>query len=419
MSCHEPHAQTYWDVDRRPLADPFADGQCTSCHPSKLADVEAHTFHPAGSDGSKCVSCHMPYLQHPEVGDGIPFARSDHTVAIPRPVFDGDLGIEGACIQCHRDRSPLELQAEVREQWGEVRPHRPLVSGIGNEFRARTLEDAAELLLHPDEVDPFTQFQALSRLLGGYLRPDTPLPPSVGTALGRLVEHPDLDVRGLALASLHWTSGDDDDVRRVLVAALEAAPDDEALRGRWLLALGFLGDRARDEGDFETGRAAYRKALELRPGDPRVLHSLGQLHSRAGAYELAADAIRESLGADPEQPLAWVNLGIALAGLGDPAGARDAYAEAIRLNPREALAHFNLGNAHQRSDRLEEAAEAYARAVGADPGLGLGHFELARTYIRLERFEEALPHARRAVEFLPGHAPSRQMLSDLEQALGR
>ena len=428
VSCHEPHAQAYWDVDRRPLADPFDDGQCTSCHPSKLVDVEAHTFHPADSEGSRCVSCHMPYLQHPEVGDGVRFAHSDHTIAIPRPTFDADLGIDGACAQCHADRTAAELERQARAWWGEIRPHRPLVAGIAGELRARDLAEAAGLLLHPEEVDPLTQFQALGRLLTGYLRPDAPeLPDEVVSDLERLAESPDLDVRSLALAALHWTRGEDPEVRARLVRALgEADGDealgeadgDEALRGRWLLALGFLGDRARDRGDFETGRIAYRKALELRPRDARVLHSLGQLHNREGAYALAVTVLRESLAADPLQPLAFVNLGIAHAGSGDPAGARAAYDEAIRLNPHEALAHFNLGNLHQRAGRLDDAASSYARAVAADPGLGLGHFELARTYIRLERLAEALPHARRAVEFLPDHAPSRQMLSDLRQALG-
>jgi len=419
VSCHEPHGQGYWDVNREALADPFDDGQCTSCHPSKMIDTEAHTFHPADSDGSRCVSCHMPYLQHPEVGDGVRFARSDHTIAIPRPVFDADFGLESACAQCHTDRTPLQLEREARAWWGETKPHRPLVAGLTTEFRARNLTEAAELLLHPEETDPLIQFQALGRFLDGYLRPDVvELSPDVEDRLMALSSSTDADVRSLALASLHWSRGDEPAVRRWLIDALAAAPSDEALRGRWLLALGFLGDRARDEGDFGTSLIAYHKALELFPGDARVLHSLGQLHNRSGAYPLAADAIRRSLERDPDQPLAWVNLGIALAGAGDPVGARDAYREALGLNPAEALAHFNLGNAHQLAGRMEEAASSYARAVEADPGLGLAHFELGRTYIRLERFDEALIHARRAVEFAPNHTSSRQMLADLERALG-
>lgn len=418
-SCHEPHGQGYWDIERNPLSDPYDDGQCTSCHPSKLVDPEAHTFHPAESDGARCVSCHMPYLQHPEVGDGVPFARSDHTIAVPRPVFDADLGIVGACAQCHDDRSPLQLQTQVRELWGDPKPHRPLIAGMVSELRARNLAEAGDLLLRPDETDPLVQFQAMARLLTGYLRADMDsLPATVEERLLELTTSEDLDVRSLAAAALHWSRGDDPDVRRRLVGMLRDAPADELLRRRWVLALGFLGDHARDGEQFAESAAAYRKALELRPNDPRVLHALGRMHARAGDHAAAVDAIRASLAADEAQPLAWVNLGLALSNDGDPGGAHEAFEQALRINPHEALAHFNLGNLHQAAGRHAEAAEAYADAVAADPGLGLAHFELGRTYIRLERFEDALHHARRAVEFLPDDTLARQMLSDLERALG-
>ena len=419
VSCHEPHGQGYWDTNKKPLASPFDDGQCTSCHPSKLVDVEAHTFHAAGSRGSRCVSCHMPYLQHPEVGPAVRFSRSDHTIAIPRPVFDADLGIAGACAQCHRDRTPLELQGEARAWWGELRPHRPLVQGQVDELRARNVTEAAALLIHPDEVDPPIQFQALSRLLTGYLNPDDgTLPAGVVAGLAALAAGPDLDVRALALASLHWARGDDPSVRRVLVDALGHASDDEALRGRWVLALGFLGDTHRDREDLDRAMAAYRKALEIRPGDPGVLDAEGSLRNRTGEYETAVSLFRQSLQADALQPLRWVNLGIALNGTGDVAGAAEAYDRALRLNPREAVALFNMGNLRQRAGDLRGAADAYLRAVASDPGLGPAHFELARVYILLERPADALPHARRAVEFRPDHLPSRRMLQDLERALG-
>lgn len=419
VSCHEPHGQGYWDVDRQPLSGPFDDRQCTSCHASKAVDVEAHTFHPAGSDGSRCVSCHMPYLQHPEVGEAVSFARSDHTIAIPRPVFDADLGIQSACAGCHEDRTPLQLQGLVRDWWGEVKPHRPTVAGLAGEFRARTLADAGALLLHPEETDPLIQFQALGRLLSGYLQPDRDsLPADLEGALRSLAVDPDLDLRSLAAASLHWTLGEDPETRAFLVSVVEREPNNGPLRDRWVLALGFLGDRAREEGDFASSVAAYEKALELRPGDAKILHALGQTHARSGAFPLAVGALRQSLGADPSQPLAWVNLGIALTGTGDATGAREAYEEALALNPHEGLAHFNLGNFFQQAGRHEEAAAAYERAVTADPGLGRAHFELGRTYFRLERFADALPHARRAVEFTPEHTPSRQMLQELERLLG-
>jgi len=418
VSCHEPHGQGYWDTDKKPLPSPYDDGQCTSCHPSKMVDVEAHTHHAAGSEGSRCVSCHMPYLQHPEVGPEIRFARSDHTISVPRPTFDADLGIAGACAQCHRDRTPLELQHEATDWWGELRPHRPLVQGQIDELRAHNVTEAGELLLRPDQTDPLVQFKALSRLLTGYLAPDADLPASVLTRLEELAANPDLDVRALALASLHWARGDDPAVRRILVAALDSASDDFALRGRWVLALGFLGDRYRASGDVARSDAGYRKALQIHPGDPKVLENQALLRSATGDFSEAVRLLRESLGTDPVNPLGWVNLGIALVGAGDTPGAEEAYRHALDLDPYEAVALYNLGNLRQRAGDLDGAAEAYRSAVAADPGLGTAQFELARVYILLDRPADALPHARRAVEFRPDHAPSRQMLQDLERAVG-
>ncbi len=417
VSCHEPHGGSYWDTDRRPLASPFDDGQCLTCHASKALDTAAHTFHPPDSDGSRCVSCHMPYLQHPEVGPAVPFARSDHTISIPRPAFDASQGLTGACAQCHADRSAADLEGEMIERWGQIRSHRPAVEGLLVPSAADR-GAAATTLLHPGAGDPLGQFQGLARFLVDHLAPDDATVPRETVDLLRgLARDSDLDVRALGLAALHWVSGDDRTVRAELAAALEA-PDSSPLRDRWRLALGFLGDLHRDGGNAARAAAAYRKALELDPDDAEVYRALGLLHSQSGDVEAAVAALRRSLELDGERPLTWVNLGVALNAYGDPAGAAAAYQRALGLDAREPLAHFNLGNLRLRSGDLPGAAEAYAAAVAADPGLARGHFNLARTLIQLERYREALPHARRAVEFEPDYDLARQMLSDLERVLG-
>ncbi len=416
VSCHEPHGQGYWDTDRKPLPDPFADGQCLSCHASKADAPERHTFHPPDSEGARCVSCHMPYLQHPEVGPRIPFARSDHTISIPRPAFDAELGIQGACAGCHADRTIEDLERQAGEWWGEIRPHRSAVAGL-LEAEADGPGERWTRLLHPDTRDPMAQFQGLARyLVEGPGPDDTTIPAGAVDRLRALARDPDADVRALALAGLHWTRGNEPSVRGELVAALEA--DDGRLRDRWRLALGFLGDHYRDGGNSAWAKAAYDKAQEVAPNDPAVLTALGLLHNQSGDYRSAQVAFQRSLELNPTQPLTWLNLGLARDGLGDPAGAVRAYQRTLEINPREALAHFNLGNAALRADDLEAAAAAYRQAVAADPGLAMGHFNLARTLIRLGRIDEALPHGRRAVEFRPDYDPARQMLADLERAAG-
>lgn len=421
VSCHEPHGQGYQDEFGAALPGRFDDGQCTACHASKARDPRAHTHHPPDSEGGRCVSCHMPYLQEPEVGEAIRYARSDHTIPVPRPGFDAALGVESACVQCHRERTPADLAAQARTWWGELKPHRPLVRALsGNAPSAGSPASAtAREHLRPDQHDPLAQFAALGRVLTASLDPDAAeRAPEVETRLRALGRSPDLEVRALALASLHWWRGNDPAVRRELVAALGPdVPNEDRLRRRWALALSFLGDEARGRGDVDRALTAYRKALELLPDDARLLGAAGAALNRVGEFERALLYLQRSVAADPDHALTRVNLGIARAALGDVAGATESYAAAARINPVEPLAFFNLGNLYLRQAALREAALAYGRAVELDPGLARGHYNLARVYIQLQRYDEALPHARRALEFEPGNEGARQMLGDLERAL--
>jgi len=226
---------------------------------------------------------------------------------------------------------------------------------------------------------------------------------------------PDPEVKALALASLHWSRGNDPAVRELLVRALADDPGGR-LRARWGLALGFLGDVHRDRKDRTAARAAYAKALELLPDNPKILHAQGLMYTEQGDYLAAVRAFRRAIELDPDLPLARVNLGIALAAMGDAGGAIEAYRAALTRNPHEALAYFNLGNVYRRADDLGAAVDEYRKAIVEDPGLGRAYFELARALILLGRRADALAPARRAVEFMPEHVPARQMLADLEKA---
>ena len=91
--CHEPHSLE----TRAPGND-----LCTTCHndgaPSlrhaidvstlkhKNYDSPAHHFHPVGSPGAQCVSCHMPSRTYMTVQ-----ARHDHSLKIPRPDLSATL----------------------------------------------------------------------------------------------------------------------------------------------------------------------------------------------------------------------------------------------------------------------------------------------------------------------------------------
>ena len=424
VSCHEPHGQGYQDQHRNPLPDPFDDGQCTACHAAKAEPLEAHTFHPPESEGSRCVNCHMPYLQHPDVGPGVRYARSDHTIPNPRPAFDAAQGVESACGSCHRDSSPEELQRQTEAWWGELKPHRPLVTGQLEVLEAAATgsplsrQAAAEALLRPDQDDPLLQFQALGMFVVQHLGPDEgALEPEVEARLLALSGSEDLDVRSFALAALHWSRGSVPAVRARLAEAL----GDEsgwALRSRWALGLGFLADRASEAGNVDAAQVGYRRALEVSPNDPRILSAQGLSLYRVQRFAEAIPLLQRAVALDPDASLTRVNLGIAQAAAGDVAGAQQSYVQLLERNPSEPLGWFNLGNLLQRTDRVAEATEAYARALALDESLAPAWFQRARTLILLNRIPEALTPARRALELDPTNDLARQMVADLERALG-
>jgi tetratricopeptide (TPR) repeat protein len=419
--CHEPHGQTYRDVNGRTLASPFDDGQCTACHASKAVDIESHTMHPAASEGSRCVSCHMPYLQEPEVGSALRYARSDHTIPVPRPASDAALeGIELACAQCHAGVDAETLDAQVRARWGELKPRRPQVQALLDAGARPTRSQLVAILENDPRDHDAATFMALGTLLRDHIAADRELDASLRRRLESLAAEDQPDIAAAALATLHYAEGGERRVRRLLVERLAAMEGERAagVHRRWLVLLGFLGDRAREAGRHDDAVLAYHKALELDAGDAGVLANLGLAHAGAGRTADAIAAYHRSLAADSSRGLTWVNLGVALSVRGDPAGAEAAYTAALRADPQEPIAAFNLGNLFLRSGRNADAAAAYRLALDADPGLADAWFNLARALVALDALGDAAHAIRAGLEFEPDNNDARAFLEELVRAAG-
>jgi tetratricopeptide (TPR) repeat protein len=408
--CHEPHSQGYRDVNGVALPGRLSDGQCTACHPSKAEQVEQHTRHPAASPGSRCVACHMPYLQHPQIGTVVRYARSDHAVPVPRPAFDSALGVTTACATCHVNASTASLQAQVVRWHGAIKPLKRVV--------AAQVHGAGDVgaLLDGEDDHALARFAGLARLLERCADD-----PASGTdsrtldRLRRLTDHPDLDVRALALATLHWVRGDDRATRRHLAGALRRAADrDAGLRDRWSLALGWAGDQLAGHGELDAAVRAYRRALEVTPDHPRLLLNLANAEREAGRLTEAIAAYRRSLAVEPAQSLAYVNLGIARAAAGDTAGAIEAWERGARVNRVDPLPHVNLANVKLLRGQVEEAIKSYQAALTLDPGLIAAYLNLARAYAVAGMVADARRAVGAALALDPGNANGRALQSQLE-----
>ena len=118
-SCHDVHG-TENNAD---LLKP-TNVVCLTCHgpnsPSgPRGTIEEHTHHAPASEGSQCVSCHMPQIAR-TVGD---VSVRSHTFRFITPAMTEQYGVPNPCTSCHMNES-AEWAAEELSRWDNVSPWR-------------------------------------------------------------------------------------------------------------------------------------------------------------------------------------------------------------------------------------------------------------------------------------------------------
>jgi predicted CXXCH cytochrome family protein len=113
-TCHDPHGH---DSASDPIALKFRDKpdlMCTGCHAQfqESTRVVEHSHHPAESEGSRCVSCHMPRIM-----DALLFRARTHQIDdIPNAEMTQRFGQEespNACLLCHRKKNAEWVRQEL------------------------------------------------------------------------------------------------------------------------------------------------------------------------------------------------------------------------------------------------------------------------------------------------------------------
>jgi predicted CXXCH cytochrome family protein len=112
VSCHDPHPS---DAATNPTSLKFSadsNEMCLQCHADFRQTPARHTRHEAGSEASRCVSCHMP-----RIADALLFkARSHEIDDVPDAAMTARFGNDdspNACLSCHRDRDAAWLQLQM------------------------------------------------------------------------------------------------------------------------------------------------------------------------------------------------------------------------------------------------------------------------------------------------------------------
>ena len=325
--CHDVHA-----------TELRAEGNavCTQCHSpasdprfetltADLYDDPSHHFHPEGSEGAQCQSCHMPERVYMGID-----ARSDHSFRIPRPDIALRTGGPDTCTDCHTDRDAAWAAGEIAARFPDTNradPNFATVFAAARWAPDAQIPELSEIAQNP-EASAIVRSSALDLL--------APVADAGSAAvLAPLLTDPEPLVRAAAAGVQRAAPAEEratrlapvliDPLRAVRVAAAKAmlGTDPAALppdawdavvsaTEEWQASLAFrqdfpethlqLGGAALGLRDPAAAVAAFREAVAL---DPQLLDGwimLARIHAAMGDVEAARAALEEALSANPEDP---------------------------------------------------------------------------------------------------------------------
>ncbi len=362
---------------------------CKSCHAERVADVVAHSGHPAGSTGAVCINCHMPKTMFGHMN------RSDHSFRPPMPEATIKFNSPNACNMCHTDKSAEWANNIVKQRKnGNYQDETIKWAGLLKSARAGEWEKLDKILDHIAKEDlnevviasfvrtlvNCNKEQKWPVLIGAINSKSPLIRASAAAGLNGNVTDAAKNallkacgdeyrlVRISAASSLamfqkeKFTPTERDLVVRATeeyMTSVVSRPDDWSSHYN-------LGIFYQNQGDAGKALESYEIAARLYPESLMPLINSSVLYSYVGNTAKAEDNLRKVVKIDPLNEAANLNLGLLLAEQGKMAEAETALKNALQSNPAQAVAAYNLSVI--TSQRSAKEAIDYAKiAAGAAP----------------------------------------------------
>jgi tetratricopeptide (TPR) repeat protein len=264
----------------------------------------------------------------------------------------------------------------------------------------------------------------------------------------------DLEARAQAEPANHWLHLE----RGVRYVRMRRVPEARTafehsltLAPNTMEAYAYLGEMARQEGDYREAARLFERAVEcnpklaeghlqlaflcselsnyrrgrifvdryvqMAPSDWQGHYLQGLIYYLDGDVEGAERSYSRSVDLAPERGAGYLATGLTyLARPATPehlAAATSWFERGVEVQPRYANLHYYLGLARFRQERWEEAEVAFKEALRLDKGLVEARYPLGQTLRKLGRAEEARPHLEEFTRQRTVKSPQAQV----EQAL--
>jgi len=380
---------------------------CLPCHAERVANAPAHTHHPAGSPGNRCIACHMPMTEFARM------KRTDHSMRPPAPALTLAYGSPNACNLCHDDHDAAWADAQVRA-WHPDDDYQAPLERRADLVAAARRGDWTDLDAMLAEIASETRDEILATSLLRLLRPCPD--PRTTPAFVRALADPSPLVRGAAASGLGGRL-----TAETLPPLLEATGDPSRLvriRAAGTLAplpFGPLPDEVRKR--LQAALGELRASLGARPDTWTSHYNLGNFFRMRGDLLRARAEYAKASALRPAAVLPTVNAAMNEAQLGNRDRAETLLRRALVEEPENAVANFNLGLLLAEGGKKAEAVACLRRAFAADPQLDRAALNLA-VLLGGKDPRQGVVWARKAARLRPDDPRAVWTLAFYERAAG-
>jgi Flp pilus assembly protein TadD len=180
-----------------------------------------------------------------------------------------------------------------------------------------------------------------------------------------------------------------------------------------------LGTLLAKSGETVRARAAFERALVLKPDLAEANNDLGALLAQGGDLDAAINRFRAAIASTPEYPDALNNLGYALLLTGHEEEARGFYEKALALQPDFPEALNNLGLLVGRAGDMDRAERYFRDALDRRPDYGEAANNLALVFVSRGQADAAVSLLQGILQRTPEYEAAYVTLAKIHLSAGR
>ncbi len=383
VTCHTSSGRYRFKAEEK------AQNACMPCHEKYVKNAPAHTHHKEGTEGNKCISCHMPMTSFAQM------KRTDHSMLPPTPAVTIVYKSPNACNLCHTDKDAAWADGYVR-QWRTRDYQAPVLkrAALIDSARKREWKRLPEMLEYVSGKDRDEVFAA------SFLRMmPAASDPKVVPVLLKAMNDPSPLVRSSAADALQHVPG-----LQAVQALVKATGDDcRLVRVRAAASLARYPNLNLSDAEKKSVSAAnteYLASLTSRPDQWSSYYDLGNYYTRRGDLRTAISFYDTALKLEPRAVPAMVNQSMAYTRLGDGKNSETTLQKALKTAPDSAVTNFNMGLLKAGQNDMNGARKYLEAALKYDPKMAEAAYNLCIVLAK-GRMNEAIAYCSRAAKLRP------------------